>query len=295
MTGGIDIMAEDCGDGEAVGGEPDRESDPSDSLRTWGAVQQALREHAGYSRAEFADLVRFSKHTVESVELGRRMPDESYVVRSEEFLGNTGALRKSSKYVTRGRGDVGLAAWFRQWARLERVAESLCTYECRLVPGLLQSEGYARALFENRLPLLTEEQMEAQIEARMERQRMLHERPTVPFHFIVEESVFRRRLGGRDVLREQLDLVLELTALHNVMLQVMPTEAEFHACMDGPVQLLETPEGRRLAYSEGQENGRLISDLKGVRTFQQRYDTLRSQALNPQDSRGLLEQLRGEL
>ncbi|WP_107049948.1 helix-turn-helix domain-containing protein [Streptomyces bicolor] len=295
MTGGIDIMAEGCGDGEAAGGEPDREPDPSDSLRTWGAVQQALREHAGYSRAEFADLVRFSKHTVESVELGRRMPDESYVVRSEELLGNTGALRKSSKYVTRGRGDVGLAAWFRQWARLERVAVSLCTYECRLVPGLLQSEGYARALFENRLPLLTEEQMEAQVEARMERQRMLHERPTVPFHFIVEESVFRRRLGGRDVLREQLDLVLELTALHNVMLQVMPTEAEFHACMDGPVQLLETPEGRRLAYSEGQENGRLISDRKEVRTLQQRYDTLRSQALNPQDSRGLLERLRGEL
>jgi transcriptional regulator with XRE-family HTH domain len=295
MTGGIDILTDGGGDGESVGGKQDREPDPSGSLRTWGAVQQALREHAGYSRAEFADLVRFSKHTVESVELGRRMPDESYVVRSEELLGNTGALRKSSKYVTRGRGDVGLAAWFRQWARLERVAVSLCTYECRLVPGLLQSEGYARALFENRLPLLTEEQTEAQVEARLERQRMLHDRPTVPFHFIVEESVFRRRLGGRDVLRGQLDLVLELTAPPNVLLQVMPTEAEFHACMDGPVRLLETREGRRLAYSEGQENGRLISDRKEVRLLQQRYDTLRSQALTPQDSRGLLEQLRGEL
>ncbi|MFF7982026.1 helix-turn-helix domain-containing protein [Streptomyces sp. NPDC007901] len=291
MTGGIDIMA----DGEPAGGEPDREPDPSDSLRTFGAVAQALREHAGYSRAEFAGLVRYSKHTVASVELGRRLADEAYVERSEELLGNTGALRKSSKYVTRGRGDVGLAAWFRQWARLERVAVSLYTYECRLVPGLLQSEGYARALFENRLPLLTEEQTEAQIEARLERQRMLHDRPTVPFHFIVEESVFRRRLGGRDVLRGQLDLVLELTAPPNVMLQVMPTETEFHACMDGPVRLLETPEGRRLAYSEGQENGRLISDRKEVRVLQQRYDTLRSQALNPKDSRGLLERLRGEL
>ncbi|WP_406443050.1 helix-turn-helix domain-containing protein [Streptomyces sp. NBC_00631] len=294
MTGGIDIMA-DGGDRESTGGEPDREPDPSDSLRTFGAVAQALREHAGYSRAEFAELVRYSKHTVASVELGRRLADEAYVERSEELLGNTGALRKSSKYVTRGRGDVGLAAWFRQWARLERVAVSLYTYECRLMPGLLQSEGYARALFENRLPLLTEEQMEAQIEARLERQRMLHDRPTVPFHFIVEESVFRRRLGGRDVQRGQLDLLLELTAPPNVMLQVMPTEIEFHACMDGPVRLLETPEGRRLAYSEGQENGRLISDRKEVRLLQQRYDTLRSQALNPQDSRGLLERLRGEL
>ncbi|WP_225851309.1 helix-turn-helix transcriptional regulator [Streptomyces sp. HPF1205] len=282
------------GDGGVAGGEADREPEPSDSLRTFGAVMQALREHAGYSRSEFAALVNFSRHTVESVELGRRMPDVALVERSDEALGNTGALRKGSKYLSRGRGDVGLAAWFRQWARLERVAVSLCTYECRLVPGLLQSEGYARALFENRIPLLTDEQLEAQVVARLDRQRMLLERPTVPFHFIVEEAVFRRRLGGHDVRRGQLEHVLELTAPRNVTLQIVPTEAEFHACMDGPVRLLETPESRRLAYSEGQENGRLISDPKEVRLLCQRYDTLRSQALTPQDSRSLLERLRGE-
>ncbi|MFF5183443.1 helix-turn-helix domain-containing protein [Streptomyces sp. NPDC000345] len=282
-------------DDDLTGGEADREPDPSDSLRTWGAVQQALREHAGYSRAEFADLVRFSKHTVESVELGRRMPDAAFVERADEVLGNTGALRKGSKFVTRGRGDVGLAAWFRQWARLEREAVSLCTYECRLVPGLLQAEAYARALFENRLPLLTDEQLEAQVAARLKRQKMLWERPTVPFHFIVEEAVFRRRLGGSEVSRGQLDHVLEWTAPRNVTLQIIPVDTEFHACMDGPVRLLETPQGRRLAYSEGQENGRLISDPKEVSLLHQRYDTLRSQALNPKDSRGLLERLRGEL
>lgn len=276
-----------------AGAEYEREPDPSDSLRTFGAIVQALREHAGLSRAEFAELVCFSKHTVESVELGRRMPDESFVERAEEVLGNTGALRRSARFLTRG--EAGLAAWFRQWARLERVAVSLCTYECRLVPGLLQSEGYARALFENRLPLLTDEQMEAQVAARLDRQRMLPDRPTVPFHFIVEEAVFRRRLGGREVSRGQLDCVLERTAPRNVTLQIMPMDAESHACMDGPVRLLETPPGRRLAYSEGQENGRLISDPKQVSLLYQRYDTLRSQALNPADSRGLLERLRGEL
>lgn len=73
----------------------EREPDPSDSLRTFGAVVQALREHAGLSRVDFGARVRFSKHTVESVELGRRMPDESFVERAEEALGNTGALRKA--------------------------------------------------------------------------------------------------------------------------------------------------------------------------------------------------------
>ncbi|MEE1763992.1 helix-turn-helix domain-containing protein [Streptomyces sp. SP18BB07] len=294
MTGGG--MGNDYDEAVADEGTAvDREPDPSDSLRTWGAVTQALREHAGYSRAEFADLVRFSRHTVESVEQGRRMPDANYVRRADELLGNTGALRKSSQYVTRGRGDVGLAAWFRQWARLERVAVSLCTYECRLVPGLLQSRDYARAVFEGTVPVTPDDQLDSFMDRRMERQRMLFERPTTPFSFIVEEHVFRRRFGDDARMRRLLDHVLELSAPRNVTLQIVPLEAGLHACLDGPVRLLETPQGQRLAYSEGQQNGRLISDSKEVSLLQQRYDTLRSQALNARDSRVLLERLRGDL
>ncbi|MFG2504938.1 Scr1 family TA system antitoxin-like transcriptional regulator [Streptomyces rubiginosohelvolus] len=275
------------------GGDGEREPDPSDSLRTFGAVVQALREHAGLSRTEFGTLIRFSKHTVESVELGRRMPDEVFVERGEQATGNTGALRKSAQHLSRG--EPGLAAWFRRWARLERVAVSLCTYECRLVPGLLQSEPYARAVFEGTIPLVPDEQVEVLVAARLERQKMLRERPTVPFSFIVEEHIFRRRFGDVERVRELLDYVLEQTALRNVTLQIVPQEAGLHACLDGPVRLLETSEGRRLAYSEGQQNGRLISDPKEVSLLQQRYDTLRSQALNRKESRCLLERLRGEL
>ncbi|MEU4656366.1 helix-turn-helix transcriptional regulator [Streptomyces sp. NPDC023723] len=271
----------------------EREPDPSGSLRTFGAVVQALREHAGLSRVEFAQRVRFSKHTVASVELGRRMPDDSFVERGEEATGNTGALRKSSRHLARG--EVGLAAWFRRWALLERDAVSLCTYECRVIPGLLQSEDYARAVFEGSLPVAPDGQLEDFMARRMGRQRMLFERPATPFSFIVEEHVFRRRFGGAEQMRESLDHVLKLTAPRNVTLQIVPLEAGLHTCLDGPLQLLETPQGQRLAYSEGQQNGRLISDVKEVGLLYQRYDTLRSQALNTKDSRGLLERLRGEL
>ena len=290
---GVEGEAVGAGPQEVPAGEWEREPHPSDSLRTFGAFVQALREHAGLSRAELGTLVRYSKHTVESVELGRRMPDEAFVERAEEALGNTGALRRAARHLTRG--EAGLAAWFRQWARLEREAVSLCTYECRLVPGLLQSEAYARAVFDNSIPLLTDEQAENQVVARMERQTILRERPTVPFGFIVEESVFRRELGGAQVQSNMLDHVLELSAPRNVTLQVVPLELEFHGCLDGPMRILETPEGRRVGYSEGQQNGRLISDAKEVSLLCRRYDTLRSQALNPMESRDLLERLRGEL
>lgn len=293
----MDIVEGDAaeGSGERVvpTGEWEREPHPSDSLRTFGAFVQALREHAGLSRAELAKLVGYSKHTVESVELGRRMPDEAFVERAEEATGNTGALRKAARHLTRG--EVGLAAWFRRWARLEREAVSLCTYECRLVPGLLQSEAYARAVFQGTIPLRTDDELDAQLTARMERQAMVRERPKVPFSFIVEEHVFRRRFGDAEAMRELFDHVLERSAPRNVTLQVVPMDAGLHTCLDGPVRILETPAGQRLGYSEGQENGRLIADRKEVSLLCQRYDTLRSQALSPKESRVLLERLRGEL
>ncbi|MFM9614156.1 helix-turn-helix domain-containing protein [Streptomyces niveiscabiei] len=292
MTDGAEILDED-GDGVEAVDDHEREPDPSDSLKTFGAVVQGLREHQGLSREQFGLLVGYSKHTVESVELGRRMPDESFVDKAENALGNTGALRKAARFLTRG--EAGLAVWFRKWARLEKKAARLCTYECRLVPGLLQSEEYLRALFEHRVPLLSDQQIEDQVFARLERQELLRGRPNVEFSFILEEHLFRRRMGGPDQMRRLLDHVLDLSLLRNVTIQLVPLEAGLHTCTDGPIRLLETPKQRWLAYSEGQENGRLISDPKAVSVLRQRYETLRSQAPSPQESRGLLEQLRGEL
>ncbi|WP_073946847.1 helix-turn-helix domain-containing protein [Streptomyces kebangsaanensis] len=279
-------MVTDSTAGAGAGGEPEC----SDSLRTFGAVVQALREHAGLSRAELGELVRFSKHTVASVELGRRMPDPVFVERAEPALGNTGALRKAAAHLAR---QPGLAAWFRQWARLEATAISLCTYECRLIPGLLQTEAYARTLFVNRLPPLGDEQIEAQWVARAERQRLLRERQNTAFSFILEEHLFLRRTGGVDVTRELIGHVLELAELRNVEVQVMPLERTAHAGMAGPMQLLETPEARWFAYNEGQRGGLFFSDPKEVSVLQMRYARMRSQALSLEDSLGLLQQMRG--
>ncbi|SCK47902.1 Helix-turn-helix domain-containing protein [Streptomyces sp. WMMB 714] len=278
---------------EVTAGEGEREPDPSDSLRTFGAVVQALREHAGLSRVDFAAHVRFSKHTVESVELGRRMPEVTFVERAEEALGDTGALRRAARHLTRG--EPGLAAWFRRWARLEKEAVSLCTYECRLVPGLLQSEGYVRALCENEIPPLTDGELEATVTARMDRQRLLRDRPSATFDFVVEEAVLMRRLGGVGVTCESLGHMLDLCSLRNTTLQIMPADSEFHACLAGPACVLETRQGQRRAYSEGQENGRLIADPKEVSRIQMRYARLRSQALSPNDSLGLLKRMLGAL
>ncbi|MEU4350160.1 helix-turn-helix transcriptional regulator [Streptomyces sp. NPDC023838] len=270
----------------------DGEPEASDSLRTFGAVVQALREFAGLTREEFAPLVGYSKHTIASIELGRRMPDDAFVERAEAATGNTGILTKAAARLHR---QPGLASWFRRWAGLEQEAISLYTYESRLVPGLLQTEAYARTLFGAQVPPLADDQIEAHMAARQERQQLLRDRPNTSFNFIVEEHVFLRRTGGAEVTRRLIDHVLECATPRNVDLQVLPLGGGVHAGLAGPIRLLETPGNRWLGYCEGQESGQFISDPKVVSTLHMRYAKLRSQALTTEQSVGLLERLRGAL
>ncbi|GGZ57843.1 transcriptional regulator [Streptomyces subrutilus] len=284
---------DDDGTGEEAGGSPvGAEPEASDSLRTFGAVVQALREHAGLSREEFAERVRFSKHTVASIEQGRRMPDEDFVERAEEATGNVGAIRKAAPHLSR---QPGLASWFRRWARLELEAVTLYTYECRMVPGLLQPESYARTLFTDQLPPLSDAQVEAQWTARAKRQRLLWERPNTTFGFLLEEQLFRRGTGGAEVTRTLIDRVLEIAELRNVEVQVMPLARSSHAGLDGPMQLLETRYPRWFAYCEGQRSGVLLSDPREISVLQRRYARMRAQALSLEDSVGLLREMRGAL
>ncbi|WP_330349897.1 helix-turn-helix domain-containing protein [Streptomyces sp. NBC_00582] len=268
------------------------EPESSDSLRTFGAVVQGLREHHGLSREELGDVVGFSKHTVASVELGRRMPDEEFVEAAELALGNTGALRRAAGFVER---QTGLAAWFQRWARLETTAITLYVYESRMVPGLLQTEAYARHLFTEKLPPLADEQIEANWAARAKRQLLLRERPNTKFGFILEEHALRRRTGGAEVAREAIDHLLAMSDRRNLDIQIMPMVCESHPGLGGPLQLLETPNHKWFAYCEGQRGGLLVSEPKEVSILHMRYARMLSQALRPDESRSLLRQIRGDL
>ncbi|MFE3409018.1 Scr1 family TA system antitoxin-like transcriptional regulator [Streptomyces mirabilis] len=268
------------------------EPEPSDSLKTFGLVHKACRKRAGLTQEEFAPLVGYQPSTVASIEQGRRLPPRAYVERAEEVLDAFGVLRAAAKYATR---QPGLASWFREWAELEEQAISLYTFENRLVPGLLQTEGYARTLFNERVPVLTDAQIEAQIAARADRQRLLVERPNTAFSFIVEEYVVQRGTGGSEVTRGLIDSILTVTELRNVEIQLMPMTCAVHSGLDGPIRLSETTQNEWFGYCEGQESGQLVASPKTISVLQMRYAKLRSQALSPNDSRSLLERMRGAL
>ncbi|MFE1173129.1 helix-turn-helix domain-containing protein [Streptomyces sp. NPDC058773] len=273
------------------GGEPE----VSDSLKTFGEVFKAFRKRAGLTQEEFAERVPYSVQTVAKIEQGRRFPQPDFVERAEEVLDAFGALRGAARHLSR---QPGLASWFRQWAKFEAEAVSLYTYECRVVPGLLQTKAYARAVSFSVPPLPDEEALSERIAARLARQDLLatNRKPPTAFSFIVEQAVLERHTGGTDVTRELYDHLVGVVERHwNVEFQLMPLRQPVHAGLDGPLRLAETADNCWFGYSEGQENGRLITDAKEISLLHQRYAKMRSQALTPEDSLGLLKRMRGAL
>lgn len=278
-------------DGHTTAGS---EPELSDSLKTFGAVLKALREADGLTQEEFAPQVRYSAAYIAKIEQGKRFPPANLPERAAEVLGPVagkvlGAAAKSL------RRKAGLASWFLQWAGIEEEAITLYAYECRGVPGLLQPEGYIRAVFERNLPPLTDTQIERQVAARLERQTVLVEHPNTAFSFVIEQCLLERQLGGSAVTRDLIDHLLCVGRRTNVEIQLMPLRQEDHAGFEGEMYLAESPDNRWFGYTEGHRSSALITAPNDVSVLLQRYGKLRSQALDCRATVSLLEQMRGAL
>ncbi|MFC4611654.1 DUF5753 domain-containing protein [Streptomyces maoxianensis] len=176
----------------------------------------------------------------------------------------------------------------------EQEALTLLSYQTQAAPGLLQTEEYARAVFSCLYPPLDEEQLEEWVQARLVRQKIFERKPRPMVNFLLEESILHRPIGGRQVLRAQNQHLRRCAELPFLGLQIMPTDRGTHAGLDGPLVLLETPDHDQLAYIEGQHISFLVDDPDQVSMYQQKYGMLRSQALSPTESMGLLDDLLGE-
>ncbi|WBO67004.1 helix-turn-helix domain-containing protein [Streptomyces camelliae] len=259
-------------------------------LVVFGRQLKLFRERAGLDRATFGSMVGYSASTIASFEQGRRIPPPKFIDQADELLSAGGVLSASKEEVARAQ----YPAFFRDAARLEAEAVELHVYAAQAVPGLLQTEEYARAVFTMRRPLLDEETVVQRVAARLARQEIFSRVPMPTISFVIEESVLRRPLGGWSVMRGQLEQMLLIGQRRNVEIQVMPTEREEHAGLAGPFTLIETKEGRRIAYVEAHKDSRLYTERKSVRAFEEQYGILRAEALTPRESLALIEKLLGE-
>ncbi|MFF3407742.1 helix-turn-helix domain-containing protein [Streptomyces sp. NPDC002742] len=259
-------------------------------LYVFGRQLKLFRARAGLERAEFGALTGYSASTIASFEQGRRIAPPKFIDKADEVLDAGGVLKAGKEEVARAQ----YPAFFRDAARLEAEAVELHVYANHVVPGLLQTDEYARAVFAMRRPLLDEETVEQRVVARLARQGVFSRMPLPTISFVIEETVLHRPLGGRGAMRGQLEQLLMHGHRRNVEIQVMPTEREEHGGLAGPFTLIETLEGRRIAYIEAHKTSRLYTERTSVREVEEQYGILRAQALTPHESLSLIEQLLGE-
>jgi transcriptional regulator with XRE-family HTH domain len=285
------------------GNEEERPERPSEIdgtahlFRALGKIVKALRKNAGMSQAELADATHCSEDLVSSVERGVRTPQPDFLLRADHALGAGGVLTAAVDDVREAlaRSRTRHPDWFRDFAKAEAEAVALHYYATQAVPGLLQTEAYARAVFSHRRPMWNEETIEKWVADRLARQAIFDTWPATTISFVLEMAVLNRPTGGREVHREQLLRILEIARLRTVHLQVMPVEREEHPSLDGSFTLL-TPRGRReVAYTEIYGHARLITDPEEVRQYTERYGIIRAQALTPQESLAVIEKMLGEL
>jgi transcriptional regulator with XRE-family HTH domain len=273
---------------------PKKQDKDEDRPAIWvgyGKLVKLFRERAGLTQQQLADAVGYSVEQVASIEQGRRPAKAAFTKAAEEVLGAGGTLQVLQE-------DVDLAklpVFFRDVAAIEIEAVSRFSYDPLLVPGLLQTEQYARALFAGHCPPLDDEIIEQHVEARLNRQRLLTRSPLAALSFVIGETALRNEVGGRDVMHGQFEQLLKVGELRNVEVQVMPAAASgFHPGMNGPFVLLETVEHRQVGYIESQGIGLVVTDAQKVSSLGLRYGKLRSQALNGRESARLIERMAGE-
>ncbi|MFF0725735.1 helix-turn-helix domain-containing protein [Streptomyces sp. NPDC004134] len=258
----------------------------------YGRLLKFFRTKAGLTQEELADRMGYSLDHCASVEQGRRPAKAEFTERAEDVVGAGGVLTELQDEVD----FAQLPTFFRDLAALEKEAAIRFSYDPLVIPGLLQTAAYAKALFSGVYPPVDDETVDNWLTARLARQSLLtRNKPLVAFAFIIEEATLHRMVGGREVMRAQLRRLLECVEQRNVEIQVMPSSHAVHVGLDGNMVLLETADGKQFVYVEAQGcvMSRVGRDQTGA--FWLRYGSMRASALSVEKSVRLIEQVAGEL
>jgi transcriptional regulator with XRE-family HTH domain len=247
------------------------------------------REKAGLSRAELARRICKSLSLVQAIELGQRAATPEVTADIEEALQTGGALKQLRDEMASGLGYQVFPAWFQDWAIKEAEAATLRWYEPLLVPGLLQTEDYARAIFSTRFRV-TADEIEELVAARMRRQEILAQQNPPALWIILDEWVLRRQVGGRHIMCEQVNRLVAAAREPYVVIEVIPASTGAHEGLAGAFAIADFEETSSVGYQEGALRGQPVDEPKDVATLDLTWDMLRGQTLPRGASLALMEE-----
>ncbi|GAB3667471.1 helix-turn-helix transcriptional regulator [Actinocorallia lasiicapitis] len=262
---------------------------PMDSMWHFIAVLvRAFRLKAGMTGEQLAKVLNSSKASVSRLENNDARLEENEALALDKHFDTAPLFVCLVRYATRGH-DVD---WFKQHTQLEQLAEVIKAYEALVIPGLLQTEAYARALITSYC--VSEQEAERLLRERMDRQK-IHERDQPPvLLYIISQNAIDWVMGSPEIHRAQLQRLLDLSESGAVGIRVLPRTAGAHVGTDGSFKLMAGAYGD-VAYTESPGMGRLVSTSSEVRGYGVLYERISLKALDEAASRALIRRIMEEL
>lgn len=259
-----------------------------------------FREQSGVSREKMAevldsDLSRVSR--LENAKGALRAPELHALL---DLLGVPKDARAELEQLARaarGRSTYRVPDWAQKFAGIEQAASELRTYETELVPGLLQAEGYMRAVIQAAEPTRTKAEVDRLVAGRLERQRRLTDDNPPQYWAVLNEAVIRRVVGTKDMMDKQLRRLLELTEIPTISLHVLPYSAGAHASMGSSFVLLQLPPpiDARIVYLEDLHSADYLDQPEQIRGYSLAFERLLGSALGPRQTLELIDEVRRDL
>jgi transcriptional regulator with XRE-family HTH domain len=257
----------------------------------FGAELKAQRQAKGWTQVEVGKNLGYSGSFVSDVERGDRGASEDFAKRSDSAFGAPGTFLRLWEDLQR----EAFPTWFAPIVPIERESAKIDGWEPSAVPGLLQTDRYARALIRARRPQDGEETVECTVQARMDRQSTLTGPKPPLCWWVLSEGVLRQVVGGPDVMGDQLDRLIKAAEVPGTVIQVLPFSAHDHAGTDGLLHLYERPGHPVVAYTECIGGARLIEAPEEVSDLTTVMGMLRAAALPRPDSVALMRAIRRDL
>ncbi|MFE6405360.1 Scr1 family TA system antitoxin-like transcriptional regulator [Streptomyces sp. NPDC057837] len=252
----------------------------------FGEVLRHFREAALLTQEGLARQIPCDRSHVARVEAGTRVPQDSFAKACDELLGTGGVLARLWARID-WYPRVEHPDWFRRRAEMDEEAVTLREYQERVMPGLLQTSAYARALSSRYVSGL---ELEERVRARLSRQQRFLANGGPLYVVVLDESCLRNVVGGPDVMREQCAHVLRLARRPNIRIQVAPAGPGEIVRPSGSMSLITLPEGHHWLYSESLDRGHFTNDPALYERYNQFYDVLRADALSAPQSAALIHE-----
>nr|WP_203592520.1 MULTISPECIES: helix-turn-helix transcriptional regulator [unclassified Streptomyces] len=265
-----------------------------------GQELRRLRELKGMTAEEVAERLLVSQSKISRLENGRRSISQRdvrdlcgvYEVEDQRIVESLMQMAKDSRQQGwwHAFGDIPYSVYI----GLETDAESLRVYEPQIITGLLQTRAYAEAIVQGGSPESSEQENDKRVEVRLRRQsRITAETDPLRLWVVLDEASLHRVVGSRQVMREQLEHVMELSQLPHITVQVLPFEVGAHAGINGQYSILEFADAAdsSVVYIEGVTSDLYLEKPHDVQKYTVMYEHLRAQSLNVEQSRQLVERL----